>query len=147
MNDDIHPYALDCAYLIIYDYDKVFMRSYLEFLDDMAKVFEKHNYRGDDIPSAYFGVTQIVELLLDRLTDDRRRIGLEDVAVDTIFDDFVDELAQDIIEELTDFLNRGIYPDGLPEIAKTLDEGLYLIEVVFDVRNEATYYCFENANA
>lgn len=144
---DIHPYALDCAYLVIYDYDKGFMQAYLQFLDDMATVFQKHNYAGDDIPSAYFGITQIVELLLDRLMTDRRRIGLEDVCADTIFDDFTDELANDIIEELSDFLNRGFYPCGLHELAATLDEGYYLVEVVFDPRNEATYYCFEDANA
>lgn len=144
---DIHPYALDCSYLIIYDYDKGFMRAYLQFLDDMTTVFTKHHYAGDDVPASYFGVTQIVELMLDRLMKDSRRIGMEDACADSIFDDFTDELANDIIEELTDFLNRGFYPDGLQEIADTLDDGLYLVEVVFDPKNEATYYCFEDANA
>lgn len=145
--NDIHPYALDCSLLIIYDYDREFLRAYLQFLDDVTKVFEKHHYVGDDIPAAYFGLTQTVELLLDRLFKDSRRVGVEDAAADAIFDDFTDELANDIIEELTDFLNRGIVPCGLHEISLTLDDGYYLVEVVFDTRNEATYYCFEDANA
>jgi hypothetical protein len=56
-------------------------------------------------------------------------------------------MANDVIEEMTDFLNQGIYPAGMQEIAKTLDEALYLIEIVFDAEHDATYYCFENANA
>lgn len=147
MERELHPYVQDCAYLIIYDYSKQFMRDYLRFLDDMVKVFNKNHYSGDNVPGEYFGVTQIVELMLDHLMTDSRRIGMDDVIADNIFDDFEDELANDIIEELTDFVNRGIYPCGLQEIAATLDDGLYLIEVVFDLKGESTYYCFENANA
>lgn len=147
MDTDIHPYVEDCALLVIYEYSPRFMRAYLAFLEDMTKIFNKHNYDGDDIPADYFGVTSMVELMIDRQVPANRRSGLEDHSADCIFDDFEDELAQDIIEEMTNFLNLGIYPSGMQEIADTLDEELYLLQVVFDAENDATYYCFENCNA
>lgn len=143
----LHPYIDDCALLIIYEYSPEFMRAYLEFLEDMTRIFNKHNYNGDNVPSEYFGVTSMVELMLDRQIPPNRRTGLEEHTSDCIFDDFEDELAQDIIEEMTNFLNSGVYPRGMLEIAATIDEALYLLEIVFDPDNDATYYCFENANA
>jgi hypothetical protein len=147
MERDLHPYINDCALLIIYEYSPLFMRAYLEFLDNMVKIFNRHNYNGDDVPGDYFSVTQLVELLIDRHRPQNNAMALEEHAIDCIFDDFSEEMANDVIEEMTDFLNQGIYPAGMQEIAKTLDEALYLIEIVFDAEHDATYYCFENANA
>lgn len=147
MDTDLHPYIDDCALLVIYEYSPEFMRAYLEFLDNMTNIFNKHHYSGDDLPGDYFGVTSLVELMIDRQVPANRRTGLEEHSADCIFDDFEEELAQDIIEEMTNFLNNGIYPSGMQEIADTLDEDLYLLQVVFDAENDATYYCFENANA
>jgi hypothetical protein len=147
MDTDIHPYVEDCALLVIYEYSHDFMKAYLNFLEDVTKVFNKHNYNGDDIPGDYFGVTSMVELMIDRAKPSNQAQGLEEHSADCIFDDFEDAMAQDIIEEMTNFLNDAPYPAGMLEIAATLDEELYLMEVYFDVENDATYYCFENCNA
>lgn len=142
-----HPYTEDCALLVIYEYDPAFMRAYVGLLNDLTTIFNKHQYNGDDVPGDYFGVTSVVELMLDRLVPPPQRMNLEEHAVDCIFDDFTEEMANDVIEEMANFLNLGIYPAGLLDIAASLDPDLYLLEVTFDVENDATYYCFENSNA
>lgn len=147
MQQDIHPYGADCALLIIYPYDEVFIRSYERLLDDLADTFNKHHYNGDMVPDHYFDLVGIIELIFDRLLPLNKKTNIEETQMDNIYDDFETELADDIIEVLANYLNLRMFPFGLDQIADTIPENLYLLEVVFDKECDAIYYCFEDSNA
>jgi hypothetical protein len=141
---DHHPYVESSTHLIIYQYDGRFVEALDRLYDDMASVFKKHGYDGDYQPEHYFDQNLIVELLIDKL---RNLTDHEEVVMDTIFDDFKPEIANDLIDELTNFLHLGLYPFGLEEIISTAPDDCFLIDITFDEDSDGTYYSFDSGNS
>lgn len=137
-----HPFVESSHKLFIYNYDKIFVKAIDHFHDNMARIMARHNYSGDFEPHEYFEQNLLVELLIDRLRDVHEH---EEVVVEGVYEDFDTRLADDMIDELTNWINMGTYPYGLQELIRQIPEECYLVDITFDEDSDGTYYSFDSS--
>lgn len=138
---ETHPETLTTKQFIMYDYDKRFLDAYHGFIDSIENVFVRHRYQEEYDPQSYFSIQFIISLLLDRLRQDH---SLEEHTTESIYDDFETPLADDIYEELVNFINSVKNPNGLLDVAKYLSRDYFLLEVVFDEDSNVTCYALDD---
>jgi hypothetical protein len=137
-----HPFVGSSHKLFIYNYDEHFVKAVDHFHDNIGRIIHRHRYIGDMEPHVYFETNLLVELLIDKLRGLQEH---EEVVTEGIFEDFEEEMAHDLIEELTNWINMELYPFGLRQIIRDIHEECYLIDVTFDKDSDGTYYSFDTA--
>jgi hypothetical protein len=138
---EAHPEVLTAKRFIAYDYDQRFLDAYHAFIDSIENVFVRHHYQEDHDPQTYFSIKFIIDLLLDRLRQDH---SMEEHTTESIYDDFEQPLADDVYEELVNFINSVKSPTGLEHVSRHISKDYFLLEVIFDQDSDAIYYVLDD---
>lgn len=137
-----HPQALKTSHCFVFPYDAHFVKAYDGLLENISRAMKRSQIEPTvQNLDEYFSIDLIVELLVDQL---RSEEWLGEYISETLFEDYDEILANDVIEELANFMNLKIYPYGLETIVSQIDRYMFLIEAVFDIDSEAIYYLFDD---
>lgn len=138
--DDLHPYCQDAQRQFVYDFDAVFVDKYDALLDRISRTLQRHGNTDEVIIEDYFNIYFIMDILVGKI---RETVDREETICEYVMDDFTQNIADDLIEDLCDFFNSDIEPRGLREVLGTIPDSFMLIEVWFSEEDNVTYYAFD----